>query len=238
MREMPRRSRNRASVIDPVCRHSSSENAFRLLVCIAADREPVADSDESALAFEEARQLRILDGDRGEARLCELGFERLGLRGALAETCAGSGEVNLSVPPLEVEQGQDRVRPRRSRQQLAGCEAGVERSRFGPQGQPRPRLAPGVLEPLRREVPLVRALDSGQALLQLSAREERPGGELVRANGLVDERLHDRFRVVRREQLEAGGIGRAWGSRIEDAASSERRRVTEDDAVVARRNDR
>ena len=58
------------------------------------------------------------------------------------------------------------------------------------------------------------------------------------ADRLVHERLHDRDRVVRREQLESSGIGRAWGSRIEDAASSERRPVAEDDPVVTRRDHR
>ena len=54
----------------------------------------------------------------------------------------------------------------------------------------------------------------------------------------MDERLHDRDRIVRREQLEPFGIRCARGSGVEDAAAAERRPVAEDDTVAAGRDDR
>ena len=140
---------------------------------------------------------------------------------------------------LEVEQREDRFRPRRRpRQELAGGQAGVERSRLGTQGQPSPGLAPSAVEPLRREVPLSRVLHCREALFELGVGEKRAGSELLRSDRIVHERLHDRLGVVCREQLEASRIRCARRSRVENATAADRRPVAEDEAVVAGRDHR
>src|SRR6185312_6907922 len=102
----------------------------------------------------EARELRVVDRNGREAGLRERRLERGCVLGALAQLGNGSGQEDLAVAALDVEQGEHVVGPRRRGQELADGEARLEWSGLGAEPQPRRRLAFDLVQPARREVPL------------------------------------------------------------------------------------
>src|SRR5439155_25931090 len=148
------------------------ERALGLLVGADTDGEAVTDAHQPAACFQESRKVAVVDPDRAQPGLLELGLQRLGLLGLVSKSRGRPREEDLAASPLELQERQDRLRPRRSGEQVACGKARIERRGLGSEGQPRPRLAANLLQPLAREVPVAGLLDRAQALGELRRRQQ------------------------------------------------------------------
>ena len=87
------------------------EQVLRLVVGRRADGEAVSEPHEPPFALEEGGELAVLDGDRREARLGELGLQLLGRRGPLAEARLVAGEVEPRPAALDSRERENVARP-------------------------------------------------------------------------------------------------------------------------------
>ena len=93
------------------------------------------------------------------------------------------------------------VRRELRRQQLSDRDSRVELRRGC---EALPDAGARLLEPACGEDPVPRALDAGEAGLELLLVEQRPPGEVGDGGRLVDERLDDRQGIVAVEEQEPG----------------------------------
>ena len=235
-REIPRRSRNRASAS---CRSLTlvDEPCFASSYDFGANRQAVADWLEPALDPRESERDRVLDC------VASGPLRRAPPRGPPPRlpACQLAADAGTGTPcrfGVGLEERKDRVSPGGSRELMAVASPGSSGVAPAPALQPCQHLSPDPFEPPWGELPLSGLLDGIEALSSCSGDSSAVCREF-RRRGPARSRAPGRSRPDRPSRgARGGGDPARVGEPDRGRAPSERGPVPEDDAIVSGRDHR